>query len=65
MACPICKSSKFYVKNPEDAYAYYEFEYQDGQIRFADPETASEAPEIDVDREVFCQRCSWHGKFPV
>ncbi len=65
MACPICKSKQFYVKDPDDAYEYYEFEYQGGQVQFSDPEAANEAPEISDDQEIYCQRCSWHGKISV
>ena len=61
MACPICKSTRFYVKDPEDEFEIYEFEYHHGGVQFADPDMLDHAPEIKEDSEIFCQRCSWHG----
>ena len=62
MACPICKSHQFYVKDPSDEYEIYEFECRDGQIRFAEPETDGGMTVIGEDQEIFCQSCAWHGK---
>ena len=59
MACPLCKSKQFYVKDAEDEYETYEFETDDGDIRFAD---ADASQEIESDQEIFCSRCSWHGR---
>ena len=60
MACPICKSDQFYVKDPEDEYDIVEFEIKDGQVTITDDE--ADADDIDPAREIFCQRCTWHGK---
>lgn len=62
MACPICQSNHFYVKDPEDEFEIYEFKCQDGQIQYEDEETEAEAPEMSEDPEIYCQRCAWHGK---
>jgi hypothetical protein len=62
MACPICKSDQFYVKDPDDEYEIYEFEWRDGTIEFTDDDAEIEADDIDGRREIFCQRCAWHGK---
>jgi uncharacterized protein YbaR (Trm112 family) len=62
MACPVCKSNHFYVKDPADEFEIYEFEYRDGRMQFADPQGLSHAPEIEKDGKIYCQRCSWHGK---
>ena len=62
MACPICKSDQFYVKDPEDDFGIYEFQLKDGEIAFEDADTEAEADEIGDKREIYCQRCAWHGK---
>jgi len=61
MACPVCKSTHFYVKDPDDAFEIYEFEYIQGGTRFSDPQASDYMPEITDESEIFCQRCSWHG----
>ena len=61
MACPVCKSTHFYVKDPEDAFETYEFENRPDGVQFTDPETSAHAPRIEKDSEIYCQRCSWHG----
>jgi hypothetical protein len=62
MACPICKSGEFLVKDPDSSYDFWEFDISEGHIRFDDDDAADEAPEMTDDREVHCRRCSWHGK---
>ena len=62
MACPICKSDQFYVKNPDDDFDIYEFQYEAGKVTFADSELDAEVGDITQKREVYCQRCAWHGK---
>ncbi len=61
MACPICGSMEFYVKDPEDQYEIYEFEVKNGNLNFPQ---GSEPPFIKpgVDFEAFCEQCAWHGK---
>ena len=63
MACPVCKSDQFYIKDPDDAYETYDFQCRDGQIQFEDPAGAPETEDVKADREIFCQRCAWHGPF--
>ena len=58
MACPICKSDHFFVKDPDDEFEIVEFEYKHGEIRF----TEDGDEDIGEKREIYCQRCSWHGK---
>ncbi len=62
MSCPVCKSGDFLVKDPENSFDFWEFEVSNGQINFEDDTAESEAPEMTGDREVFCRRCTWHGK---
>ena len=62
MACPVCKSDHFYVKDPDDEYEIYEFRYRDGEILFEDPDPEAAVDEIDTKHEIYCQRCTWHGK---
>ena len=63
MACPVCRSMKFYIKDPDDAYETYDFEYVDGDICFEDDQDMDQPQEVDADREIFCQKCAWHGPF--
>ena len=63
MACPLCRSSKFYIKDAEDEYETYEFEVTHGRICFEDEETREGNPEVTQECEIFCQRCAWHGPF--
>lgn len=62
MPCPICQSNRFYVKDPSDPFEIYGFKYQEGNINFDDAASETEAPTVDSDQEIYCQRCSWHGK---
>ncbi len=61
MPCPMCKSEKFYVKDPEDQYEVYEFTLKNGNPVFEDtkPEFISSQGH---DYEVYCNTCVWHGK---
>ena len=61
MSCPVCKSTRFYIKDPGDAFETYEFECRQGGVHFSDPGDSVHPPEIKEDSEIFCQRCSWHG----
>jgi len=63
MACPLCRSAKFYIKDPEDEYETHEFELTQDHIRFEDEENMEEVPEVTKECEIFCQRCAWHGPF--
>ena len=62
MKCPVCGSVKFYVKDPDDEYETYVFEYVDGEIRPGADGSGSELPEISEETETFCDVCAWHGK---
>lgn len=56
MKCPICGSTKFFVRDPTDEYETYDFDIENEQPVFlADPQ------ELRPDTESFCRRCSWHG----
>ena len=63
IACPICKSGQFYIKDPSDPYEIYEFQLQNGVIQFDDPDSEADLSLAGGEREIFCQRCSWHGKY--
>jgi hypothetical protein len=62
MACPVCQSIDFYLKDPVDQFEIYEFKCRNGKIEYADEEAEAEAPTISEDPEIYCKRCSWHGK---
>mgnify|MGYP006278015491 CR=1 FL=1 len=57
--CPLCRSKTFFVRDPDDAYEITKFELTASGCVFEDerdPET-----ELISGREIFCDRCSWHG----
>mgnify|MGYP006282068677 FL=1 len=57
--CPVCSSTVFFVRDPEDEYEMYRFEVTSKGCVFEDeldPESA-----LFSGREIFCDRCSWHG----
>lgn len=58
MKCPVCGSTKFFLKDPADEYETYEFNLENGQ-----PVFLGEPQELQRDTESFCQRCSWHGRW--
>lgn len=62
MKCPVCGSIKFYIKDPDDEYETYEFEYKDGEICPCADTGESEFPEMSEATETFCNKCAWHGK---
>jgi hypothetical protein len=59
--CPICASQKFYVKDAEDEFEIYDFEFKDGRIVFAEGVEVALAPSVTEDTAAYCSRCSWHG----
>jgi len=62
MACPVCQCDHFYVKDPTDEFEIYEFTLKNGRIQYEDDSAAAKAPDKDETPEIFCQRCTWHGK---
>ena len=62
MACPICKSDQFYIKDPDDEYGIYEFQLKDGKIAITEVDAEIEPGDITGLHEIYCQRCAWHGK---
>lgn len=61
MACPVCKSDQFYVKDPDDEYEIYEFQVLQGKLHLKDAGSGADAARMAETRDVFCNRCSWHG----
>jgi hypothetical protein len=61
MACPICKSDHFYVKDPDDEFETYEFQVQKEGLDFQDPDQKELASPLVATGEIYCSRCSWHG----
>jgi hypothetical protein len=62
MECPVCGCLHFYIKDPDDEYEIYEFEFKDGKAAFDGDEGAGSA-ELKDETETYCNRCSWHGRF--
>jgi hypothetical protein len=62
MACPVCQSDAFYIKDPTDAFEVYEFKFQGGRIQFEEDDAKDSAPNMSENPEIYCQRCAWHGK---
>lgn len=54
--CPVCGSTRFFLKDPADEYEAYEFTLEDGRPVFLTGDQ-----ELQPETESFCQRCSWHG----
>ncbi|MBU0545378.1 MAG: hypothetical protein KKH97_08580 [Proteobacteria bacterium] len=63
MKCPVCRSHKFYVRDPDDEYEMYSFNCAEGEACFDPDSDPSKAPAINADTETFCNQCAWHGKF--
>ncbi len=62
MACPICGSDRFYVKDPEDEYDTFEFTLVDGNPVFDQGWPDFISPD-DREFQAYCDTCIWHGKF--
>jgi len=60
MPCPVCRSTSFYLKDPDDPYETTDFIVQDNTPVF--PEGEGEAPELTAESQIYCNTCSWHGK---
>jgi len=60
--CPVCRSKKFYVRDPEDEYEIYSFNCREGSMCYDPYVDLSKAPVISDDTETFCNQCAWHGK---
>ena len=63
MKCPLCRSTHFYIKDPEDAYEIYPFNCSEGSICFDPGIDPSSVPAIDDETQTFCNQCAWHGKY--
>ena len=49
------------MKDPDDAYETYEFEFVEGEAVW-NKKNDVQPPECTEDSEAFCTNCSWHGK---
>ena len=50
------------MKDPDDPYETYPFEFKDSRLIF-DPEVdADDTPKYNENTETFCEKCAWHGK---
>ncbi len=63
MACPMCGSKQFYVKDPSDAYDTYAFDLEAAGIVFSEDVDEEACPEVTGETETYCSRCAWHGRF--
>ncbi len=59
--CPVCGSTGFYAKSPEDEYETYDFCLDNGEVVFSDQCDPVNRPDVCEDTVVFCNLCSWHG----
>ena len=57
--CPLCGCTIFFVRDPDDEYEIMRFELTSKGIVFEDDPDPK--PELTPDRDVYCDRCSWHG----
>lgn len=60
--CPDCGSKSFYVKDPDDQYTLFEFNWEEGKIIQTNPEE-SETIDVVDETETYCDTCAWHDKF--
>jgi hypothetical protein len=60
--CPVCGCQNFFIKNPDDEFETYEFQYKDKQVCFESGVEDSDTPEFVDSTEAFCDKCAWHGK---
>lgn len=63
--CPVCGSSQFYVKDPDDEYEIYEFELKNGRITMIPSTDSTDMPAIKNQTETYCNKCAWHDRFQV
>jgi hypothetical protein len=63
MACPLCGSKSFYVKDPNDEYEVYPFDLDGDSPVFSGDVDDSECPAIDSKTRTFCSKCAWNGRF--
>ena len=63
MACPLCGSKRFYVKDPNEAYDTYSFDLEASGVVFSEDVDESDCPEIDEETHTYCEQCAWHGRF--
>ena len=62
MKCPVCGCQNFFVKDPDDEFETYEFQFREGSVEFGSEEDMSLSFIVQDDTETFCDKCSWHGK---
>jgi hypothetical protein len=62
MACPVCKSDTFYVKDPDDEFETFEFRITSGALEFDDAEGETLGASLAATHEIFCSKCAWHGR---
>jgi hypothetical protein len=62
MECPYCCSRNFYLKNPDDEYETYEFDFREGKVVFLEKEEAPLSLPLEKDTPIFCNRCAWRGR---
>jgi hypothetical protein len=64
MTCPTCACEHFYVRDSDDEYEMHEFDLQGGdEVVFTAEEAEEGKTEIRDETEIYCDNCSWHGKF--
>ncbi|NNG00833.1 MAG: hypothetical protein HKM93_15710 [Desulfobacteraceae bacterium] len=62
MSCPVCGSTHFHVKDPEDRFSIFSFALTGPNPEFDDDVEPDEAPEVTPQTETYCNACAWHGK---
>ena len=62
MKCPLCGCVDFYIKDPDDEFETCEFSWRNGDVEFSADVDSASCPEVGDDSEIFCDKCSWHGR---
>ena len=52
MECPYCSSRNFYLKNPDDEYETYEFDFREGKVVFLEKEEAPLSLPLEKDTPI-------------
>jgi hypothetical protein len=60
--CPLCRSTDFYVKDPQDSFTTYPFSLAGDGPQFSADSLEDEPPPLEEHTETYCARCAWHGR---
>ena len=62
MECPYCRRRNFYLKDPDDEFETFEFDFREGEAVFAEKKGTRSSLFLEKDTPIFCNRCAWRGR---